>query len=171
MVELKQAVETLEQVGGEKAKAENEVLSAKIEELQKKCEGLDAAKVALQNQVTVSQEDRQRIDSQLQQVKKDLKEAEEKKKEMANEIDQLTHAGTSAEEKEHAGPCRCGCGCVCGCRRLEDGPSLARQDEGAGDGAGRDPPLRARAAPEAVRHRERARAAASRRERLPGLGP
>jgi len=98
--DLMSAKEELEQVGGEKAKAENEVLHKKIEDLQKKCDDVDTAKTALQNQVTVSQEDRARIDSQLQQIKKDLKESEDKAKELANEVDRLTHMGGAAEEKE-----------------------------------------------------------------------
>ena len=99
---LKAQIEELEKVGGEKAKAENEMLHGKIEALQKKCDDLDTAKAALQNQVTVSQEDRQRIDGQLQQVKKDLKESEDKCKELAMEVDNLTRMGSTAEEKERS---------------------------------------------------------------------
>lgn len=82
MSDLKAVIEKLEKVGGEKARAENEQLHGKIEQLQQEKDEIDTARNALQNQVTVSQEDRQRIDAQLQQVKKELKESESKVKEV-----------------------------------------------------------------------------------------
>jgi hypothetical protein len=87
---LQEAVDNLEKVGGEKAKAENEVLVQKLEALQKKFDDVDTARVALQNQVTVSKEEQSRLDAQLQQVKRDFKESEERVKTLSNDVDRLT---------------------------------------------------------------------------------
>ena len=97
---LQAAKDELEMIGGAKAKAENEELTKQLEVLRQSCTEIETAKTALQNQLTVSQEDRQRLDAQLVDLKRDLKGAEDKAKGLAIEVDGLTAEVGAAGERE-----------------------------------------------------------------------
>uniref|UniRef100_A0A7S0ES13 GB1/RHD3-type G domain-containing protein n=1 Tax=Hanusia phi TaxID=3032 RepID=A0A7S0ES13_9CRYP len=98
--ELKQQKEDLEKIGGQKAKAENEQLAREIEALKSKIDDLAHDKTNLSNQVLVSQEEKQRLEGQLQQIKRDCKEYDEKNKALSVELDQLQRSLATTEEKD-----------------------------------------------------------------------
>jgi len=80
-------VAELEAEGGKKAKAENEVLTKEIEALRAQVEELSTEKKELRNAQTVAAEDQARLEQQLSDVRKQLRESEDRAKRLAAELD------------------------------------------------------------------------------------
>jgi len=80
----------LEQEGGAKAKAENEELHARIEELIASVDAAGAEKTAVQNALKITEEEKSRLDASCGQLKKELRTAEDKVKQLSSEVDVLT---------------------------------------------------------------------------------
>ena len=98
--ELQLKFDELERSGGHKAVAEKEQMAREIEKLRAKVDDVNSEKGNLQNALTVSNEDRQRLDQQLDSTRKTLKETDEKVKKMEAQLDLLEREKADLEDRE-----------------------------------------------------------------------
>ena len=87
MGELQMKYDDLERSGGHKAMAEKDTLCREIEGLKAKMSDIAGEKTNLQNQFSISTEDRERLNEQLTTTRKQLKETEDKVKKIEAQID------------------------------------------------------------------------------------
>ena len=98
--ELQLKFDELERSGGHKAMAEKDQMAREIEKLRAKVDDVTSEKGNLQNALTVSNEDRQRLDQQLDGTRKALKETEEKVKRIEAQLDILEREKGDLEDRE-----------------------------------------------------------------------
>ena len=98
--DLQLKYDELERSGGHKAAAEKDQMARDIEKLRAKVDDVTSEKGNLQNALTVSNEDRQRLDQQLDASRKALKEVEEKLKRMESQLDLVEREKADLEDRE-----------------------------------------------------------------------
>mmetsp|Transcript_9863 Transcript_9863/g.19696 ORF Transcript_9863/g.19696 Transcript_9863/m.19696 type:complete len:1553 (+) Transcript_9863:169-4827(+) len=98
--ELEQRVDTLEKVGGQKAKEENEKLSVELEGLRAKLDELDGEKASLSNQLNAGSEETTRLNKLVDQKSRELKVAEAQLKELSEQLEAADREKTSLQDKD-----------------------------------------------------------------------